>query len=489
MCNFMIMHPITPSPFYLLSRLDVLRIKRLWTNAFVGWVITALLRPGVCGREAALGIVAGVGVLIQVIWPSSLGGGSAGHSVWLQLVSRWEWLWCHLIGPRGHTVVCPCGPGRVNKCRATEESHSLDIEPAAGSLLFAAPVRRLAAEFCLCGVWYDRVWWHLRVTFVMAAGRDTPAGDRSGVTFDVMLEVPWNAPEAYVQLHSAGVFELKDTIPDVSGLCDRRPDAAKIRVTQGRDSRSVCTLIPNPRVLDNGFHDVTIVDMEDAAEPAVSEADLSLLRRQWPVTAVQSMTWMQNELDEMRAAAKKRYRISRPGACSYCGTYIKCDMHRHVSTFHLDLGQWRCLVSWCTMWKGTPQDCMDHVRGAHNVLPDIKSASLDRFFPPWTVRRQIWADGLNKPCHSGVSTEVLLFSEIHLSLVHHYQVFQRGLPIMHSVRTTWPGCGCLYRRCRAWSSVPGLLRFWVARALRGMFAPVTWGQSLRKDTSNLWPET
>ena len=103
-------------------------------------------------------------------------------------------------------------------------------------------------------------------------------------------------------------------------------------------------------------------------------------------------------------------------------------MYRHVSTFHLDLGQlWRCPVSWCTVWKGTPQDCMDHVCGAHDVPSDIKSTSLDRFFPPWTVRRQILADAL-KPCHSGVSTDVLLFSEAQLALVHHYRVFRRGLP-------------------------------------------------------------
>ena len=99
------------------------------------------------------------------------------------------------------------------------------------------------------------------------------------------------------------------------------------------------------------------------------------------------------------------------------GKWIKCDMYRHVSTFHLDLGQlWCCPVLWCTVWKGTPQDCMPS---------DIKSASLDRLFPPWTAWRQIWADAI-KPCHSGVSTDVLLFSEI--SLVHHYQVFRRGLP-------------------------------------------------------------
>ena len=72
-----------------------------------------------------------------------------------------------------------------------------------------------------------------------------------------------------------------------------------VRILQGRDERSVRALIPDPRVLDGGFHDVTIVDMEDSAEPAVSEDDLSLLRLQWPVTVQRSMVWLQSELDGM----------------------------------------------------------------------------------------------------------------------------------------------------------------------------------------------
>ena len=82
--------------------------------------------------------------------------------------------------------------------------------------------------------------------------------------------------------------------PGRLGLCDRRIDAAVVRVMQGRDARSVRLLVPDPQILEREFHDVNIVDMEDTAEPAVLEADLSLLRRQWPVTAVQSMTWLQN---------------------------------------------------------------------------------------------------------------------------------------------------------------------------------------------------
>ena len=81
----------------------------------------------------------------------------------------------------------------------------------------------------------------------------------------------------------------------------------------------------------------------------------------------------------------------------------------------------------CTAWKGTPQDCMDHVRGVHDVPWVVKSASIKQFVPPWTVRRQVWSDSL-KQIHSGISTDVLLFSDINLSLVHHYRVHKRGLP-------------------------------------------------------------
>ena len=103
-------------------------------------------------------------------------------------------------------------------------------------------------------------------------------------------------------------------------------------------------------------------------------------------------------------------------------------MYRHVARFHLDLAQlWRCSVSWCTVWKGTPKDCMDYIPGAHYVPLEIKSSSLEKYLPPWTVTQQVWSDSL-APQHSGISTDVLLFSDIHLSLVHHYIIHNHGLP-------------------------------------------------------------
>ena len=89
-----------------------------------------------------------------------------------------------------------------------------------------------------------------------------------------------------------------------------------------------------------------------------------------------------------------------------------------------------CGVAWC---RGAPCGRARHrtvwtTSVGHIMCLRISSRPVSTIsFRPWTVRRQIWADAL-KPCHSGVSTDVLLFSEINLSLVHHYRVFWRRLP-------------------------------------------------------------
>ena len=85
-------------------------------------------------------------------------------------------------------------------------------------------------------------------------------------------------------------------------------------------------------------------------------------------------------------------------------------------------------MSWCTQWKGTPQDCIDHIQKKHSVPDSIEAANLGRRFPHWTVTRAAWHRAL-KPQVSGVSTDVVmvvLFSEHGSSLVHHYRVFGRS---------------------------------------------------------------
>ena len=123
-------------------------------------------------------------------------------------------------------------------------SASVDTTPVTGSLHFAAChshltdllavvllcVLRESADCLLLGVFGAlRIVLRLGSAIGMATGGVMPADARSGVTFDVELEVPWNAPEAYIQLDSEGVYDLA-TVPDVFGLRDRRPDAAVVKV-------------------------------------------------------------------------------------------------------------------------------------------------------------------------------------------------------------------------------------------------------------------
>ena len=157
-----------------------------------------------------------------------------------------------------------------------------------------------------CGLFYRQI----SVTLVMVT--DNAAAAETGLASRLVLS--WSFPgtlrRQFVDLHSDGAMYL-DTVPDVIDLTGRRPGVAVIRVLQGRDVRSVYALVPDPRVLERGFHDVTIVDMRDLPEPPVSMDELSLLRRQWPPTVLRHMVWLQQDLDAMRAEAKKRFRNSR----------------------------------------------------------------------------------------------------------------------------------------------------------------------------------
>ena len=131
-----------------------------------------------------------------------------------------------------------------------------------------------------CGT--DCVWlagfglffWRVSVYWIMATEGAALVENRAGITFGVELYVPWDAPEAVVDIQSEGVVNL-GSIPDVIGLTGRRPDAAECRVLPGRDVHSVRVLDPDSRGLDQNFHNVTIVDMGDVPEPSVLLQELS----------------------------------------------------------------------------------------------------------------------------------------------------------------------------------------------------------------------
>ena len=119
----------------------------------------------------------------------------------------------------------------------------------------------------------------------------------------------------------------------------------------------------------------------------------------------------------MRKAAKKTYSQTRPMPCRFCGKFIRVDMYRHVARLHLDLAQlWRCPIA-----------CLEHVRSGHDAPWVSKTASIEKYAPPWTVRRQVWMDSLRVDS-SGISTDMLLFSEVGMPLTQHYRVYKGGLP-------------------------------------------------------------
>ena len=257
--------------------------------------------------------------------------------------------------------------------------------------------------------------------------------DRSGVTLNAELCIPWDAPEAVVDIDSAELVSL-GSFPDPVGLFGRRKDAAVSRILMGRDSRSVRFLVPDTRGVDRSYHDVTVVDMEDKREQMVVLPDMTRLRELWHPEVFNHMKWFQQDLEMMRKSAKKEYSQTRPMPCKFCGKVIRVDMYRHVARLHLDLVQlWRCPIAWCTTWKGSPQDCLEHLRNDHDAPWISKTASIEKYAPPWTVRRELWTDSLRVE-HSGISTDILLFSELGLSLTQHYRVYRSGLP--HAVFRT-----------------------------------------------------
>ena len=172
---------------------------------------------------------------------------------------------------------------------------------------------------------------------------------------------------------------------------------------------------------------MTIVDMGKVPEPHVSMLQLAELIHIWPSAVINHMTWRQREMERMRSVKKELKDNSRK-PCTFCGASIKINMYRHVVRCHLQLAQlWRCPVPWCTIWKGTSQDLMTHIVLGHKVPEEAKRADVRKFFTPWTVTREQYAESLS-PKHLGISNDVPLSSEVGLTLVHHYRVHSAGQP-------------------------------------------------------------
>ena len=146
------------------------------------------------------------------------------------------------------------------------------------------------------------------------------------------------------------------------------------------DSRCIRVVTPDDHVAC-GYHEILLHDMGDEELLFVSLSELDYLRRIWPRAVFAFMTRYQQDLECKRKECKERFGCTQSGNCTHCGKYIQMDLGKHIAFFHLELAQlWRCPVMWCTVWKGTAQDCIDHMRRIHKVPLSVKAANWPNTF-------------------------------------------------------------------------------------------------------------
>ena len=175
--------------------------------------------------------------------------------------------WSRMIGA---VDMLPGGVWINHIKQALGDSQSIVAVPVTGSLasptLFscrdAICTARSSIYWIVCGTdWvlpagYQVLLPEFVECWTMDADGFSIVDNRVGVTFVVELYVPWDAPEAVVDVSSAGAVSLPN-VPDVFGMVGRRDSATESRVLQGRDARSIRVLVPDCRGLDQNFHDVT----------------------------------------------------------------------------------------------------------------------------------------------------------------------------------------------------------------------------------------
>ena len=116
------------------------------------------------------------------------------------------------------------------------------------------------------------------------------------------------------------------------------------------------------------------------------------------------------------------------GFCSVCQQQIASASDVHMINVYLELGQlWQCPVEWCAVWKGSVSDCLGHLQDKHGGSQYVALKNIAKFFPPWTVPRDLWMTAL-RPDVSGIAVDARLFHEAGCRLVHKYCVYKDPFP-------------------------------------------------------------
>ena len=244
----------------------------------------------------------------------------------------------------------------------------------------------------------------------MSSSLDPLAADQSSAVATVSTSLPGTFLGLALYLKSDRLYDLTENIPDVIGLHALRPSAAICKVITVPDSCCVRVVTPDDHV-NMGFHEILMHDLAQEEWPLVTLSDIGCLLLDWPKSLFTFMGRFQFELDQMRTDCRERFGTTQSGNFPTRGKHIKMNLGKHVALYHLDLAKlWRSPVSWCTIWKGTSQDCVDHMRKAHDTPIFVKAANLAYWFPPWTVTR------MSRPAISGIAIDTL-FVQPHWSTI------------------------------------------------------------------------
>ena len=259
---------------------------------------------------------------------------------------------------------------------------------------------------------------------VMSSNRLMPVETRPRT----IEEVPSRSSESFLKYvsdtHLDKLYDLPESIQDVMGLQALRPSAAVCKVMTVPNSNCVRIVTPDEHVC-TGFDEILVYDMGQKEWPQVPLSEIECLRLDWPKDLFSFVGRYQLELEQMRKVCRDRFGLAAAGTCPTCDKYIQVSLGKHVALYHLDLAQlWCCPVDWCPVWKGTSQDCVDHMRKAHNTPISVKAGNLAPWFPPWTVTREQW-HSMSRPSVSGIAIGTFLFSRIGMPLFHRYRVFDR----------------------------------------------------------------
>ena len=231
------------------------------------------------------------------------------------------------------------------------------------SLLFGSPLGRVRGVLAQDTTWIGLVsfWFHdcLVWWIVMSSSVDPLAVDQSGAAATESTPLPGTFLGLALDLESDRLYDLVNDIPDVMGLRALRPSAATCKVMS----------VPPDDHVSIGFHEILIHDLAQEEWPLVTLSGFGCLRLDWPKTLFTFMGRYQVDLEQMQKECRERFGSTQSGACTTCGKYIKMNLGKHVALYHLELAQlWRCPVSWCTIWKGTAQDCVNHMRRVHDTM-------------------------------------------------------------------------------------------------------------------------